>query len=52
MRQCHPDRIGEKASDDLRPEEINEAYEVLKFSSSRVKYDLERAMSEERGEGP
>ena len=43
MRQYHPDRIGEKASDDLRPEEINEAYEVLKFSSSRVKYDLERA---------
>ena len=43
MRKYHPDQTGEKASDDQRPKEINEAYEVLKFSSSRVKYDLERA---------
>ncbi len=43
IRKYHPDRTGRNDSDDLRSREINEAYEALKFSSSRAKYDLERA---------
>jgi len=43
VRRLHPDQAVENGADDQKIKEINEAYEVLKFSSSRVKYDLRRA---------
>lgn len=43
MRKLHPDQRIEGASDDERIKEINEAYQVLKHSSTRVEYDLKRA---------
>jgi len=41
MRKFHPDGKGE--AQDPRTKEINEAYGVLKHSSTRVEYDLRRA---------
>jgi hypothetical protein len=43
MRRLHPDRKRKGAVEDQRVKEINEAYETLKHSSTRVKYDLKRA---------
>jgi curved DNA-binding protein CbpA/ketosteroid isomerase-like protein len=43
MQKLHPDRLGDERSDDQRIREINEAYDTLKHSSTRVKYDLARA---------
>jgi len=43
MRRFHPDRQKREEVKDERVKEINEAYEVLKHSSTRVKYDLRRA---------
>ena len=48
MRRLHPDQAGEKGSDDQRIREINEAYEVLKYSSSRAQYDLRRVYERRR----
>ena len=42
MRKLHPDHTGEKGTEDRRVKEINEAYEVLKYYSSRAPYDLRR----------
>ncbi len=43
MRKLHPDRAGEGGAEAPRLKEINEAYGVLKHSSTRVEYDLQRA---------
>jgi curved DNA-binding protein CbpA len=43
MRKLHPDQRMEGAIEDERIKEINEAYQVLKHSSTRVEYDLKRA---------
>ena len=48
MRKLHPDHIGEKGKEDRRVKEINEAYEVLKYSSSRAQYDLRRVYERRR----
>jgi curved DNA-binding protein CbpA len=40
-KQYHPDRGGSRVSNE-RIKEINEAYQVLKHSSTRVEYDLKR----------
>jgi curved DNA-binding protein CbpA len=48
MRKLHPDRIGEKGAESRRVKEINEAYEVLKYSSSRAQYDLRRVYERRR----
>lgn len=42
MKQYHPDR-GKVKGAEGKIEEINEAYQALKFSSTRVPYDLKRA---------
>ena len=42
-KRYHPDQAAKEGLNGDRIREINEAYEVLKFSSSRVKYDLQRA---------
>ena len=42
-KRYHPDQAAKEGLDEKRIREINEAYEVLKFSSTRVKYDLQRA---------
>lgn len=42
MRQLHPDQQIEEKGEDKRVKDINEAYQVLKHSSTRVKYDLKR----------
>jgi len=43
MRKLHPDQERKGAVEDQRVKEINEAYDTLKHSSTRVKYDLKRA---------
>jgi len=43
MRRLHPDKRIEGAVGDERVKEINEAYQILKHSSTRVEYDLKRA---------
>jgi curved DNA-binding protein CbpA len=43
VRKLHPDQRMEGAVEDKRIKEINEAYDTLKYSSTRVKYDLKRA---------
>jgi len=42
MRKFHPDRRRKGGAQDERIKEINEAYEVLKHSSTRSHYDLQR----------
>jgi curved DNA-binding protein CbpA len=42
IQKFHPDYGGGEEIDDQRAKEINEAYQVLKYSSSRMEYDLER----------
>ena len=42
MRKFHPDRRRKGGAQDERIKEINEAYEVLKHSSARSHYDLQR----------
>ena len=42
VRKLHPDRVGEESADSERIREINEAYDILKDSSARFKYDLKR----------
>ena len=48
MRMLHPDRVGGEGSNKERIREINEAYEILKHSSTRMKYDLTRAYDQRR----
>ena len=48
MRKLHPDLRMEGAMEDERIKEINEAYQVLKHSSTRVEYDLKRAYDQEK----
>jgi hypothetical protein len=43
MRKLHPDQRTEGVGEDKRVKEINEAYQILKFSSTRTQYDLTRA---------
>ena len=43
VRKLHPDQRMEGAVEDERIKGINEAYQVLKHSSTRVEYDLKRA---------
>jgi curved DNA-binding protein CbpA len=44
MREFHPDQGKEGATEEEeRVKEINEAYQVLKHSATRVEYDLKRA---------
>jgi curved DNA-binding protein CbpA len=49
MRKLHPDQRMEGALEEERIKEINEAYQVLKHSSTRVEYDLKRAYDQEKG---
>ncbi len=42
MQKHHPDHSPEGKYDEEKAKEINEAYQVLKHSSSRMGYDLER----------
>ena len=42
MRKLHPDHGEKRKGEDLRIREINEAYQVLKHSSTRGEYDLRR----------
>ncbi len=46
-KQYHPDRTEDLSSDE-RIREINEAYQVLKHSSTRVEYDLKRAFGQKK----
>jgi len=43
VRKHHPDQQMEGVKEDKRIKEINEAYDTLKYSSTRVKYDLKMA---------
>jgi curved DNA-binding protein CbpA len=43
MRRLHPDWRSGGVPEDERIKEINEAYQTLKFSSTRMKYDLKKA---------
>jgi len=42
MQKYHPDHGSKEARDEEVAKEINEAYQVLKYSSSRMQYDFER----------
>ncbi|MGQ9646962.1 MAG: DnaJ domain-containing protein [Thermodesulfobacteriota bacterium] len=42
MQACHPDHSPDGKSNGEMAKEINEAYQALKHSDSRVEYDLER----------
>jgi curved DNA-binding protein CbpA len=42
MRKFHPDWRTQGVPEDERVKEINEAYQTLKFSSTRMKYDLKK----------
>jgi hypothetical protein len=42
IQRFHPDQGIQGEMDDEKAKEINEAYQVLKHSSSRMEYDLER----------
>jgi curved DNA-binding protein CbpA len=46
-KRYHPDR-GEGMASDEKIREINEAYQILKHSSTRVEYDLQRAYGQEK----
>ena len=48
-KQYHPDR-SEEATSDEKIREINEAYQVLKHSSTRLEYDLKTAYSQRKKE--
>lgn len=43
VRKHHPDQQMKGVTEDKRIKEINEAYDTLKYSSTRVKYDLKMA---------
>jgi len=43
VRKYHPDHVGMENSNDQWIKEINEAYDILKHSSTRVVYDLKMA---------
>jgi curved DNA-binding protein CbpA len=47
IKHYHPDRGKDMASDE-KIREINEAYQILKHSSTRVEYDLQRAYGQEK----
>lgn len=40
VKKYHPDQLKDGGSEDRRLKEINEAYQVLKHSSTRTEYDL------------
>ena len=42
MQEFHPDHGNHGETDDEKAKEINEAYQVLKYSSTRMEYDFER----------
>lgn len=48
IQKYHPDQSQEQEVEDERVKEINEAYQVLKFSSTRMEYDLERSYLRKR----
>ncbi len=49
-KHYHPDRGVDMASEE-KIREINEAYQVLKHSSTRVEYDLNRTYGPQKREG-
>lgn len=49
-KDYHPDRSVDMASDE-RIKEINEAYQILKHSSTRLEYDLKRTYGQKKREG-
>ncbi len=49
-KRYHPDRGEDKTSGE-KIREINEAYQILKHSSTRVEYDVRRAYGQEKREG-
>jgi hypothetical protein len=52
VRKLHPDQRMEGAVEDERIKEINEAYDTLKYPSTRVKYDLKMAYDREKRRFP
>jgi hypothetical protein len=48
MRKFHPDGPVRGGPEDDKSKEINEAYQVLKHTNTRIKYDLERAYQRRR----
>jgi curved DNA-binding protein CbpA len=42
MQKFHPDHASRGAADEEIAKEVNEAYQVLKYSSDRMEYDFER----------
>ena len=48
MRKLHPDQQTEGAVEDERIKEVNEAYQVLKHSSTRMEYDLKMAYDKKK----
>jgi curved DNA-binding protein CbpA len=48
MRKFHPDGKHKGGAEERRLREINEAYAVLKYPSTRVEYDLKRAYHRRR----
>ncbi len=48
MRKLHPDQHTEREAEDQRIREVNEAYEVLKHSSTRMEYDLKWAYGQKK----
>src|SRR4030042_162817 len=49
-KHYHPDR-GEDIASNEKIREINEAYQILKHSSTRVEYDLKRTYGPQKREG-
>jgi curved DNA-binding protein CbpA len=48
MRKLHPDQPREGAVGDERIREVNEAYQVLKYPSTRMEYDLKMAYDQKK----
>ncbi len=48
MRKLHPDQRIDGGGEEKRIKEINEAYQVLKHSSTRGEYDLKRAYDQRK----
>lgn len=51
MQKFHPDQQSDRKIEDERVKEINEAYQVLKHSSTRLEYDLKKAYQQRKRKG-
>jgi curved DNA-binding protein CbpA len=51
MQKFHPDQKPDGVVEDERVKEINEAYQVLKHSSTRLEYDLKKAYQQRKRKG-